>query len=787
MSELWRKLGRDLWTLRWQVASIAAVVACGVAMLVASLGTFQSLQRARAAFYAQTSFADAFVRLTRAPDAIADELAGVDGVAGVETRLAFDAPLRVEGVPAPLSARVLSLPPAGRSVVQRLILETGRLPEPDARHEAVVNEAFAKARRLVPGDRIVAVLDGRRQEVVIVGTVLSAEHLAALRPGDVLPDDAHFAILWLPHEAIASAYHANGTFNEAVFRLAPGARERSVAAAIDRVLVPFGGYGAHGRSEQPAHRFVDSELGELEVEATVLPVIFLGVAAFLLNIVLARIVTQERTQIATLRALGFGVGPIARHYLALATVTSGLGALVGVGLGIALGTAMTQMYVPFFRFPSLRYAADPAVVALAVAVSIGAGALGALSSVRRVVRLAPAEAMQPATPAAFRAGWLDRTRLLVRVPASIRLLIRNVLSRPLRTASAATGIAAAMAILVVGAFWGDALDAMLVHQFERVQREDATVVFTRPMNERAVREIGHVPGVRLAEGIRAVPVRMSAGAHEKRVELLGLPAGSTLHRLVDAEGAPVVLPPDGVLLSRHLAERLGLGAGGRVDIAVLEGRRARREVAVAAVVEELLGMGAYIDIDALGRLLGEAPTASAALVAAQPGEMSAVHQAVRSLSGVSTVTVKATTVRRFEETMAQIVLVFAVLLTVFGALVVSGVVYNSARILVAERSRDVATLRVLGFSETVLARLVLLELAVQVAAGLPLGAALGYGLAATAVRLFGPEDMSIPLVVGPGTWALAVAVVLAAATAAALAVRRRLARIDLVEVLKVRE
>lgn len=787
MSELWRKLGRDLWTLRWQVASIAAVVACGVAMLVASLGTFQSLQRARAAFYAQTSFADAFVRLTRAPDAIADELAGVDGVAGVETRLAFDAPLRVEGVPAPLSARVLSLPPAGRSVVQRLILETGRLPEPDARHEAVVNEAFAKARRLVPGDRIVAVLDGRRQEVVIVGTVLSAEHLAALRPGDVLPDDAHFAILWLPHEAIASAYHANGTFNEAVFRLAPGARERSVAAAIDRVLVPFGGYGAHGRSEQPAHRFVDSELGELEVEATVLPVIFLGVAAFLLNIVLARIVTQERTQIATLRALGFGVGPIARHYLALATVTSGLGALVGVGLGIALGTAMTQMYVPFFRFPSLRYAADPAVVALAVAVSIGAGALGALSSVRRVVRLAPAEAMQPATPAAFRAGWLDRTRLLVRVPASIRLLIRNVLSRPLRTASAATGIAAAMAILVVGAFWGDALDAMLVHQFERVQREDATVVFTRPMNERAVREIGHVPGVRLAEGIRAVPVRMSAGAREKRVELLGLPAGSTLHRLVDAEGAPVVLPPDGVLLSRHLAERLGLGAGGRVDIAVLEGRRARREVAVAAVVEELLGMGAYIDIDALGRLLGEAPTASAALVAAQPGEMSAVHQAVRSLSGVSTVTVKATTVRRFEETMAQIVLVFAVLLTVFGALVVSGVVYNSARILVAERSRDVATLRVLGFSETVLARLVLLELAVQVAAGLPLGAALGYGLAATAVRLFGPEDMSIPLVVGPGTWALAVAVVLAAATAAALAVRRRLARIDLVEVLKVRE
>jgi putative ABC transport system permease protein len=320
-----------------------------------------------------------------------------------------------------------------------------------------------------------------------------------------------------------------------------------------------------------------------------------------------------------------------------------------------------------------------------------------------------------------------------------------------------------------------------------VQREDVTVVFTRPMNDRAVLEIGHVPGVRLAEGVRAVPVRMGVGAREKRVELLGLQEHSTLHRLVGSDGASVALPPDGVVLSRHLARRLAVGVGERVSIAVLEGTRARRELTVAAVVDEMLGIGAYVHIDALARLLGEAPTASAVLVAVMPGQTGAVHEALRALPGVATVTVKAAIVRRFDETMAQIMVVFSLVLSAFGALVVVGVVYNGARILVAERSREVATLRVLGFSEGDVSAFVLLELAVQVVAGLPVGAALGYGLAAIAVRLFGPEDMSIPLVVGAGTWAIAVAVVLGSATASALAVRRRLDRLDLVGVLKVRE
>lgn len=787
MSLLVRKLGRDLSRLRWQIASIAAVVACGVAMFLAALGTFAALQRARADFYAQTRFGDVFVHLSRAPDAVRERLVAIDGVASVETRLAFDVPLDLLGVHEPVTGRILSLPPPDQAASSRLVIVSGRFPEPSSRQEVVVNEAFAAARGLVQGDRFHAVLDGRRELLTLVGTVLSAEHVSALRAGEVLADDRHFSILWLAEVAVASAFRATGTFNEAVLRLAPGVHAERVVTEVDRVLAPHGGHGAYGRAEQPAYRFVDSELRELEVIATVLPGLFLVVAAFLLNIVMARIVAQERGQIATLRALGFRVGPIATHYASLAAVTALLGIAVGTIGGAALGRAMTQSYTQFFRFPNLAFAMDGSLVAAAAAASLGAALLGAVASVRRIVRLPPAEAMQAGVAASFRAGRLERSRAFARLRPSTRLVVRNLLQRPGRTLAGAAGIAVAMGVLVVGAFWGDAFDGLLHHQFAVVQREDAIVAFTTPQRDRAVREIAAIPGVRLVEGIRGVPVRVHVGPYSKRVELLGLPERARLRRLVSATGAPIEVPRQGLMISRHLAERLHTGVGERLAIDVLEGTRRRHELVVAAVADEMLGMAAYLHADALARLLGEGPTVSAALLTLEPGTEAEVHRALADMPRVATVTMKAWVIRRFEATLMRVLTFFSLMLSVFGALVVAGVVYNSARVLLGERARDLVTLRILGFTNADVSQAFLLELGAQVAAGVPVGVLVGYGFAAAAVELFGPEDMSIPLVVGAQTWALALAVVLCAAVASGLVVRRRLVRLDLLESLKVRE
>ncbi|HEX8112650.1 MAG TPA: ABC transporter permease [Kofleriaceae bacterium] len=787
MNYLRRKLVRDVQALRWQIVTIALVIAAGVALLVAAFGAYRSLLDARARFYAETQFADVFARLARAPAEVADQLTAIDGVSAVETRLTFDAPVDLEGVGERVAVRVISLVPESRRPVSRLLVQTGRMPEPRTTDEAVVNEAFARARRLAIGDRLAVVLNGHRDEVVIVGTVLSAEHMAAFQGGEIIPDNARFGILWLPEDAMASAYQATGAFNEVALHLAPGASEPRVIAAVDRVLGPYGGYGAYGRAEQPAHRFIDSELGELEVEATVLPVIFLGVAAFLLNGVLARIVANERTQIATLRALGLRIAPIVRHYLSLAAITATLGALAGIAAGAGVGSLMIASYARFFRFPSLAFRVDGSIIAVALVVSVGAGLIGAFVSVRRIVALAPAEALQPEAPATFRASWLESVPGVRRLAATQRLVVRHIAARPVRTASAVLGIAAAMAVLVVGAFWTDSMNALLAHEFRDVRRQDATVTFHDAVDVGALAELRHIPGVRVVEGVRVVPIRLSHARTTKRVELLGLAAGARLHRLVATDGSEVALPAEGLVLSRHLARRLGVGAGDVVQVDVLEKTRAHGELRIAMVVDELVGLGAYMNLDGVARLIGEAPSVSSALLTIEPGSAPALHEALGRAPRVATVSIKANAVRLFDESMKAIVTFFSLLLTVFGAAIVIGVVYNAARILVAERARELATFRVIGFTGADVSEALLVELGVQVALGIPLGALFGYGLSAIAVQLFGPEDLSIPLVLGARTWALAIAVVLGASVASALLVRRRLDRLNLVEVLKVRE
>jgi putative ABC transport system permease protein len=458
-----------------------------------------------------------------------------------------------------------------------------------------------------------------------------------------------------------------------------------------------------------------------------------------------------------------------------------------VPFGIAMGAGMTHVYREFFRFPDLTFRTEPAVVLLAVAISFAAALLGGWAPARRIARMAPAQALQPPTPPAFQRGWLERSGIARRLPPSLRLVARNVVARPTRTLAAVSGVAAALGILVVGSFWRDSFVELLHHQFRMVQHEDATIALTGPASARAVRELAQLPGVRLAEGLRTVPVRLRTSHTSERSALLGLPPGVSLRRLIDRDGRTVSMPREGLVLSKHLADVLDVGRGARLTAEVLEGERRQLPLTVALVVDEPLGMSAYVDAGYLSALMGEGPAVSAVLLSIERGREREAHEALRGVPGVASVSLRDATLDRFEGSMMEIVLIFSVVLTLLSGLVVVGVVYNTTRILVAERERELATLRVLGFTRGDISESVLLELAVQVLPALGVGAAFGWSLSAIAVRLFGPEDLTIPLVIGARTWVFCLSVVLVAAVLSALAARRRLDRIDLVSVLKVRE
>nr|WP_225937652.1 ABC transporter permease [Myxococcus sp. RHSTA-1-4] len=782
-----RKLLRDLDRLRGQALSIGLVVASGVAIFVAALSTHDSLSENRHAYYARLRFADVFASLTRAPEPLVERLARIPGVAAVEARIVEDVSLDVEGAREPAEGRFVSLPREGAPGLNGLSLRQGRLPAPGRSDEVVVGEPFATAHRLVLGDTLVALLNGRRQRLRVVGLGMSPEYIAAMRPGAVLPDDLHFGVLWMERDALAAALDMKGGFNDVAVALAPGASRAAVLERLDVLLAPYGGRGAYGRDEQPSHRFVSDELEELRTEATLLPAIFLGVAAFLLNVVVSRLVQTERTRIGTLKALGYGDTRLALHYLEWVGATTLAGVLLGIALGAWLGKAWAEMYAGFFRFPETLYRLRPWIPLAAAAVALVAAALGTLTSVRRVARLAPAEAMRPEAPPSFRPSALEHAAVSRLASAQARMVARSLARRPLRSALSVVGVAAATGIVLAGAFWRDALGHLVDVQFSEVQREDATVTFNRPVSERAARELRHLPGVRTVEGMRAVPVALRAGSRSRRVELLGLPRDSRLHPLLDARLRRVPLPSEGVLLSERLATRLGARAGDVLRVEVLEGNRRERSVRVAGVVDEPLGFAAYMDTGALHRLLGEGPALSVALLTVDPRHERTLYARLEELPTVAGVTLKRALVDTLHETFFRVLLVFSGILTAFGSVIVVGVVYNGARLLVAEKERELASLRVLGFTRREISTVLLGELAVVLVAGIPLGLAFGYGLAALALTVMGPETMRIPLVIAPGTYAFTGVAVAVAGGLSALLVRRRLDRLDLVAVLKTRE
>lgn len=787
MSMLDRKLLRDLMHMRGQVATIALVVACGVAAFVAAVSTYDSLNRSQRSYYETSRFADVFAGLKRAPGWLGARIAAIPGIARSETRIVFDVTLDVPGQETPLVGRMIALPEQGAPLLNRLHLRRGRLLESADRDAVLVNEAFATANGLGPGSRLHAILNGKLQELHIVGIVLSPEYVFASPAGDAIPDDRRFGVFWMSHDPLAAAFDMEGAFNDVTATLAPGASASAVIDALDRLLEPYGGLGAYTRDEQPSNRFVADELREQRTIATTIPAIFLGVAAFLLNAVFGRLLAAQREQLASLKAMGYSNGAVAVHYVKFAAVIVLAGTALGVVIGAWLGYGMAATYTLFFRFPELAYRMQPWLPLVAGGVSLAAAAGGILGALRRIVALAPAEAMRPPAPTVFHHGVLGRMAILQKASPRLRMLLRGLGSRPLRTASTVLGIAAAVPIVIIGLFWSDAIDYLVAVQFGRVERGDAVVTFVDPVEQRSLREIAHLPGVMQVEGQRIVPVEFVAGHHSYRTAIIGLPPDAMLRRLLDVDLRPVPIEPGGLVMNDRLAERLAVRAGARIEIQVLEGERRRLEMPITALVNEMVGLTAYMDIATLNRLMREDDLVNAASLVIDPALSSQLHAELKRLPQVRTVTIKAASIAMFRETTAKFILVFATILAAFGAVIAVGVVYNNARIALQERAWELATLRVLGFSRAEVSRLLFAELAVAVCIAVPLGLVLSYLTVLAMVGWFSSEMFQIPLVIAPRTYAVGAATVVLAALASAWLVRRRIDRLDLVAVLKVRE
>ena len=787
MRALQRKLRRDAWHYRSQIGAIALVMACGVAVFVSMRSMHGYLRDRQAAYYADYHFAQLFAQVRRAPLAVAARLRAIPGVESVEPRVVSQVVLDVPGLEEPATGWLVSIPDRPRPMLNGIVLRSGRYP--GRGDEVVVSQAFARANRLRLTDRVGAVLEGRWETLRIVGTAISPEFIYEIPPSgaSIFPDNRRFGVIWMQESGLAGAFDLVGAFNDVSFSLARDAQVPDVIARVDRILAPYGGTGAYTRKHQVSDQFISSEIEETQVTSILLPSVFLGVTAFLLHLVLSRLVATEREQIAVLKAFGYSNSAVALHYLGFAAVPVGLGTLVGTAGGVQLAAWFAGVYSRFYQFPDVSYHVDPGVLLGAVAVGGGAAVVGALSAVRRVLALPPAEAMRPESPASFRPGLFDRAGLGWRIPLAARTILRNIQRRPGRALLNVTGLALAVALTVSGRFMFDAIDFIKRLQFYDVWRQDVGVGFNRPLEAGVRWELARLPGVTRVELTRDIPVRLRHGQAEERVAIQALEERALLRRIMEPDRAVWPAPAGGLLLTVALAHRLHLSVGDSVTVEVLEGRRPVLTLPVAGVVNELLGLGAYVRFDALHRELREGPTASGALLSVDPNARAALNRRFKRMPAVSGVTWLDTLLSGFENTIAESFRISIVSIVIFAVIIASGVVYNAARVALAERGRELASLRVLGFTRREVAVMLLGEQALLTVVAIPLGLGAGRLLCWLVVTRFTSDLFRLPLVISDVTRLFAVAVLCLAATGSAFIVWRRIQRLDLVAVLKTRE
>lgn len=787
MSLLNRKLWRDLGRMKGQAIAVALVMACGLAMLTMSRSLIQSLESTRASYYEANRFADVFAHLKRAPNSVADRVREIPGVAGVQAGLAVSVTLDIPGLGEPASGQVRSLPDHGEPELNRLFLRAGTWLAPGSRREILVGEAFANANQLKPGDYIAMLLNGKRQDFRIAGIVLSPEFIFESRPGAALPDNRTYGIFWMPYEEVAKAFDLFGAFNYLALRLAPGASERAVIAELDRLLASYGGRGAYGRGDHPSHIRVSDEIRVLTTLSVGFPLVFLSVAAFMVNAVLSRLLNLQREQIAILKAFGFANRDIVLHYLKFAFVIVACGLAIGALGGMLLGTKLVKMYELWFRFPELHFQFARSALVWASFVGVLAAFIGVFGAVRRAAKLPPAEAMRPEPPANYKPSLVERTGIAHFLSHTFRIAMRNIERRPMQAMFTVAGLALATGILIVPNTFRDSVKHILGFQWDVLEREDLSLGLVEPSSARVTHLFEKLPGVVAVEPFRVVPVRMRFGHHRRQLAIRGSEPNGIQTRIIDQKMREISLPKDGLVISSKLAEVLGARVGDLLTIETLEGKQITRSIPLVGLAEDLAGVTAHMDRFALNRFLEEGDVITGANLTVDNARRAEFLKNLKDIPRVSWVAIKESLRENFRKTTgASINLIQSIYLT-FATVVAFGVVYNNARISLAERARELATLRVIGFSQREVGSVLVTELIILALIAVPLGLFLGTGFAKGIITMVNTETVRLPFVLTTRNYAFATLVVATASTLSAFIVLRNLKKLNLVSALKAPE
>ena len=781
------KLWRELWNMRMQALAIAMVIVSGVAIFIMSLSTYDSLYETRESYYRDHHFGQVFASLKRAPLSVIKRVQAIEGVDKIQHRVVTYINLDIPDYNDPVSGHLISLPSNSRGLLNQIFLRDGRLLEEGRDNEIIVSEEFANAHQLKAGSKISATINGRSKKLTIVGTALSPEYIYQIAPGAMFPDYKSYGVMWMARQPLASAYDMQGAFNTLSLTLTSGTNAQEVIDQLDDILNPYGGTGAYARKDQFSNRFLSEELKQLQNMATMFPVIFFGVAAFLLNVVISRLIALEREQIAVLKAFGYSNLDIGLHYSKLVLMITALGIVIGTGFGVWMGIGMSDLYKNIYSLPYMNYLLNPEIIAAAVLISVGVAIIGTLYAVRQAAALPPAEGMRPEPAAIYKQTIIERLGLQKHFSQPSRMILRHIERRPLKSLMTTLGISMAFSIMMVGGFQEGAINEMVDVQYKMSQQEDMMAIYAEPTSHRSLYSLESLQGVEYAEGFRMVNARVKFEHRTYRTTINGLEPDSQLMRLLDTDLKPIRIPENGAIITDYLAELLHLKIGDILTIEVLSGSRPTLQVPVVGLAKQYLGLNVYMQRESLNRLLKEGSVISGALLNVDKLYQQAAYRKIKEMPRIVSVVEQKSSIQGFYDTMNDTILFFTFITTLLGGSIAFGVVYNSMRIALSERNRELASLRVLGFKRSEVAYILLGEQALLTLLSIPLGFLIGNGLCAYLAMKFDSDLYRIPLILEADVYAFAALVVICSSIISAIMLWRNLAHLDMVAVLKAKE
>lgn len=772
------KVIRSLLGLKIQTTGIALLVACGSGLLISAWSSYDSLRSAKDKTYRTLRFGEIFAEVKSAPMALEPRLRNISGVNEVDLRLVEDGLLHLPGVP---SGRFLSLPPTGTAGLDRIHLSSGDLPVPNPVPEAVVHQGFAGAHGLRPGDLLEANLGGKRWKFRISGIGLSPDTVYAIGPGAPLPDDLRFGVFWMPRTDLERMSGKGKTFRRLSVTVSEDTSIHRIREEIDRLLAPYGTAGSYLRKDQISDRLLENEIVEQRTLAILFPTVFLSIAALQTQSALARLIGLERLQIATLRALGYPHREIQLHYLKLVLLMVSGGSAMGVVLGSGVGRLMASSYRSFFRFPEVTFSTGRGAIALGIAASLLPALFAALSALRAVRSMTPAEALRPAPPPTFRIAGIER---ILALSIRNRMIARNLLARPLRLIWNTLGMACAWILLIMSLSWTDILSNLIDERFRRLSRETLSMNLNSPARESESRAWSRLPGVLQWETQRILPVKMRFAHHSRDLILTGVPSGAELERY---SLSPSVVPLEGLLLSRHFKEAWGIRVGDPVEFDPLTEGSGRFTLSVSGFVQDSLGLSARIPKHLLHGALGEESTFNRILLRIDPAFEEGILSKLQNSPSGSGILSKRATLAGFERTLGTLIRISTVILVSFAWVMTFSLLISSLRISTSERHREIATIRVLGLDFDQAFGLLLSETGIQWILAMPIGILSGNLITRAALNSMHAEEYDFTVVISRRTYGLALLVIGGSFLIGALRMRSISKRVALPDALKMEE